>query len=395
MLKKINFSQIFFIKNYQLKLGYFLLNLLTILFFYSYLLPSNGRSAQLPRYLGSERKFRSYIYNPNELYRYFGHYTYQGFIEFSAGETISTISMGNPTLWLVETLDNRIFLKPVGEDNSETNMTVLTNKKVYHFELVAKEAKGLADKDLIFVVKFSYPDDKDKNLVEFAKTPPSDEPDMRDLSSYNFNYQYTGEKTIAPSKVFDDGVFTYFQFNSRNSEVPAIYSVDSEGFESLINYRITGTYMVVEKVAPQYSLRNGSDIVCVYNMETYINGKIRRSTVMPNDKNAQPAMQNFGDGGVSDMNSSMMGAPQNSMPQFSAPSNAPNMLMPNMSNDPMQQMMMQQGGQSQGASDPMSQQMMMQQQGGGSDPMANFMMEGENPLMQKKSARSRALGLPF
>jgi type IV secretion system protein VirB9 len=395
MLKKINFSQIFFIKNYQLKLGYFLLNLLTILFFYSYLLPSNGRSAQLPRYLGSERKFRSYIYNPNELYRYFGHYTYQGFIEFSAGETISTISMGNPTLWLVETLDNRIFLKPVGEDNSETNMTVLTNKRVYHFELVAKEAKGLGDKDLIFVVKFAYPDDKDKNLVEFAKTPPSDEPDMRDLSSYNFNYQYTGEKTIAPSKVFDDGIFTYFQFNSRNTEVPAIYSVDSEGFESLINYRITGTYMVVEKVAPQYSLRNGSDIVCVYNMETYINGKIRRSTVMPNDKNVQPAMQNFGDGGVSDMNSSMMGAPQNSMPQFSAPSNVPNMSMPNMSNDPMQQMMMQQGGQSQGASDPMSQQMMMQQQGAGGDPMANFMMEGENPLMQKKSARSRALGLPF
>ena len=395
MLKKINFSQIFFIKNYQLKLGYFLLNLLTILFFYSYLLPSNGRSAQLPRYLGSERKFRSYIYNPNELYRYFGHYTYQGFIEFSAGETISTISMGNPTLWLVETLDNRIFLKPVGEDNSETNMTVLTNKRVYHFELVAKEAKGLGDKDLIFVVKFAYPDDKDKNLVEFAKTPPSDEPDMRDLSSYNFNYQYTGEKTIAPSKVFDDGIFTYFQFNSRNSEVPAIYAVDSEGFESLVNYRITGTYMVVEKVAPQYSLRNGSDIVCVYNMETYINGKIRRSTVMPNDKNVQPAMQNFGDGGVSDMNSSMMGAPQNSMPQFSAPSNVPNMSMPNMSNDPMQQMMMQQGGQSQGASDPMSQQMMMQQQGAGGDPMANFMMDGSNPLMQKKSARSRALGLPF
>jgi type IV secretion system protein VirB9 len=88
--------------------------------------------------LGSEKKFRSYIYNPNELYRYFGHYTYQGFIEFEAGEDISTISMGNPTLWLVETLDNRLFLKPVGEDNSETNMTVLTNKRVYHFELVAK-----------------------------------------------------------------------------------------------------------------------------------------------------------------------------------------------------------------------------------------------------------------
>jgi hypothetical protein len=220
---------------------------------------------------------------------------------------------------------------------------------------------------------------------------------MRDLSSYNFNYQYTGEKSIAPSKVFDDGVFTYFQFNSKNSEVPAIYSVDSEGFESLVNYRITGTYMVVEKVAPQYSLRNGGDIVCVYNMETYTNGKVRRSsTVIPNDKNVQPAMQNFSDGGISDINSSMMGAPQNSMPQFSAPSSVPNMTnIPNMSNDPMQQMMMQQGNQSQGGSDSVSQQMMMQQQGGGGDPMGNFIMDGSNPLMQKKSARSRALGLPF
>ena len=394
MPNKINFSQIFFIKNSRLKLSYFLLNLLIISFFYSYLLASKAISAQLPRYLGSEKKFRSYIYNPNELYRYFGHYTYQGFIEFSAGETVSTISMGNPTLWLVETLDNRIFLKPVGEDNSETNMTVLTSKRVYHFELVAKEAKGLDDKDLIFVVKFAYPDDKDKNLVEFAKTPPSDEPDMRDLSSYNFNYQYTGDKTIAPSKVFDDGVFTYFQFNAKNSEVPAIYSVDSEGFESLVNYRITETYMIVEKVAPQYSLRNGGDIVCVYNMETYTNGKNRQSTVMPNDKNVKP-MQGFEVSGYNDASSSMNNAPKNSMPQFSAPSGVPNMTnTPNMANDPMQQMMMQQGGQSQGG-DPMSQQWMMQQQGGGGDSMTNFMMDGSNPLMQKKSARSRALGLPF
>ncbi len=376
MINKVNLSKIFF-----LKYCYFLLNVSAIIFLFF----SNSYSAQLPRYLGSEKKFRSYVYNPNELYRYFGHYTYQGFIEFEAGEAINTISMGNPTLWLVETLDNRIFLKPVGEDNSETNMTVLTSKRVYHFELVAKEAKGLADKDLIFVVKFSYPDDKDKNLVEFAKTPPSDEPDMRDLSVYNFNYQYTGEKSIAPSKVFDDGIFTYFQFISKNSEVPAIYSVDSEGFESLVNYRIAGSYMIVEKVAPQYSLRNGGDIVCVYNMDTYTNGKTRQSTVMANDKNIKP-MKGFEVGGYNDINPNTP-----SMPQFSVPTNP--QVTPNLPSDPTQ-IMMQQGSQSQSGADPMSQQMMMQQQGGG-DPMTNSMMDGSNPLMQKKSARSRALGLPF
>lgn len=251
-----------------------------------------ANAAQMPRFLGSEKKFRSYIYNPNDVYRYLGHYTYQGFIEFEEGETVNTISMGDPTLWLFEHLGNRLFLKPVGEDNSETNMTVITNKRVYHFELVAKEAKGITDKDLIFVVKFAYPDEKDKNIVEFPKAPPSDEPDMRELSKYNFNYQYTGEPAIAPLKVFDNGEFTYFQFSKKNAEIPAIFTVDAEGFESLINFRAAGNYIIVERVAPQFTLRSGSDIVCVYNTNLFTDGKMR-AQIKRDKKGHLPQPNNF------------------------------------------------------------------------------------------------------
>jgi len=244
----------------------------------------------MPRFLGTEKKFRSYLYNPNDVYRYIGHYTYQGFIEFESGETIGTISMGNPSLWLFESLGNRLFLKPVGEDGSETNMTIITNKRVYHFELMAREAKGIADKNLIFVVKFVYPDEKEKNLVEFPKTNISDEPDMRDLSRYNFNYQFTGERSIAPSKVFDNGQFTYFQFSNKNAEIPAIFNVDASGYESLVNYRVTGDYIVVERVGAQFTLRNGSEIVCVYNINLYTSG-IQRTNL--NDDNKRNQMQNF------------------------------------------------------------------------------------------------------
>lgn len=237
-----------------------------------------ANAAQMPRYLGTEKKFRSYIFNPNEVYRYIGHYTYQGFIEFEADETVSTISMGDPSLWLFEHLGNRLFVKPVGEDNSETNMSVITNKRVYHFELMAKEAKNITDPDLIFVAKFVYPDEKDKNIVQFPTRTPSDEPDMHDLSIYNFNYQYTGEPAIAPIKVFDNGEFTYFQFSKRNAEIPAIFTVDAAGFESLINFRAAGSYIIVERVAPQFTLRNGDDIVCVYNSNLYLNGRTQQST---------------------------------------------------------------------------------------------------------------------
>lgn len=270
------------------------------------------QAAQLPRYLGTEKKFRSYIYNPNDVYRFVGHYTYQSFIEFEDGESVGTISMGSPSLWMFEHLGNRLFLKPVGEDNSETNMTVITNKRVYHFELMAKEAKGIADKDLIFVAKFVYPDEKDKNIVEFPRVSPSDEPDLRDLSIYNFNYQYTGEPAIAPVKVFDNGEFTYFQFTKKNAEIPAIFTVDAGGYESLINFRSAGSYIIVERVAAQFTLRSGDDIVCVYNTNLYINGRAKQSTLKSLD--SMSSKENYSN------SSSMMPGGMNS-PYGSAPSN--------------------------------------------------------------------------
>ena len=235
-------------------------------------LGTKAEASQSPRFLGTEKKFRSYIYNPNDVYHYLGHYNYQGFIEFAPDETISTISMGDSTLWLFEYLGNRLFLKPVA-DNASTNMTVITNKKIYHFELVAKEAKGIDDPDLIFVVKFVYPDEKDKNILQFTKSPISDEPDMRNLRIYNFNYEFTGEPSLAPIKVFDNGEFTYFQFSGKISEIPAIFTVDSAGFESLVNFRSAGDYIIVERIAPQFTLRNGNEIVCVYNNNLLRTGK--------------------------------------------------------------------------------------------------------------------------
>ena len=258
-------------------------------------------SSQLPRYIGKEKKFRMYIYNPYDVYRYIGNYNYHGFIEFQGksvihsssvtgaspaaasndeNEQITEVAIGNSDAWLWKISDskNRLYLKPVADD-ANTNMTVKTNSgRIYNFELIARTASGPDDPNLIFAVKFVYPDDRDRNILEFPKTPVSDAPDMRDLSIYNFKYEYTGEPRIAPSKVFDDGKFTYFQFSNQNSELPAIFSVDSEGYESLVNFRASGDYIIVERVESQFTLRNGSEIVCVYNNNLINSGRIASPT---------------------------------------------------------------------------------------------------------------------
>ena len=83
-------------------------------------------------------------------------------------------------------------------------------------------------------------------------------------TDFNFNYQISGSKEIALVRAFDDGQFTYLQF--RNSvDVPAIFVVDREAKESLVNSRVEGQYVVIERVATQFTLRNGSVVACLFN----------------------------------------------------------------------------------------------------------------------------------
>lgn len=226
-------------------------------------------AVQMPRSLGREKRFKTYVYNPNDVYRYVGYYLNQTYIEFEEGETLQTISMGDPTPWLTSVLGNKLFLKPVGS-YPQTTMTIFSNKRTYYFELDAMEPDNVDENDIPFFIKFVYPSSDDKNIVKFnVKERRDDYPDLTDLSKYNFNYEFAGTPSIAPIKVFDDGIFTYMEFKTNNAEIPAIFAVNDQGYETLVNFRVVEEYVVIEQVAGQFTLRSGGDIVCVYNNSLY------------------------------------------------------------------------------------------------------------------------------
>lgn len=211
-----------------------------------------------------DHRVRTVMYQPDEVYRFVGHYGFQSAIEFAPDESIETISMGDSTAWMVQPSGNRLFLKPV-EQGATTNMTLLTNKHTYLMELHAREALDIDDKDMTFIMRFIYPGSESGSIVQsYVDSVPV--PDLEnEPGKYNFNYSISGPDTIAPIRIFDDGEFTYFEFRGRNTEVPAFFLVDSSGAESLINYRTRGNYIVVERVAQKFTLRQGREIVCVFN----------------------------------------------------------------------------------------------------------------------------------
>jgi type IV secretion system protein VirB9 len=216
-----------------------------------------------PRPIATDPRIKVIMYSPNEVFKFDGYLGYQSNIEFAEDEEILTISIGNSLSWNLVPNGNRLFIKPLDPD-ATTNMTLITNKRTYLFEMHSKETESISDKNLTFSLRFVYPGEEEAMSSSNADLSPL--PDIiNEPEQYNFRYSIRGSDFVAPIRIFDDGRFTYFEFRDKNAEVPAFFSVDAQGNESIINFRARGDYIIVERVSNRFTLRHGGDVVCVYN----------------------------------------------------------------------------------------------------------------------------------
>lgn len=73
-----------------------------------------------------------------------------------------------------------------------------------------------------------------------------------------------GSEDIVPTLVFDDGRFTYLRFPG-NREVPAVFHVQGDGSETLVNARMEDDLLVVDRVSRRLVLRAGQAVVGLWN----------------------------------------------------------------------------------------------------------------------------------
>ena len=105
----------------------------------------------------TDSRIKTYIYNENEVFLLLVHYGYQSSIEFGLNEHIEMMSLGDSYAWKINPVGRRLFIKPL-EENIHTNMTVITNKRTYQFDIMSKAPDLDFDKDLVYVVRFFYPE---------------------------------------------------------------------------------------------------------------------------------------------------------------------------------------------------------------------------------------------
>lgn len=192
-------------------------------------------------------------------------------IVFGEDEVVKGIEGGDTAGWIVDykpAMPNMIFIKPTVL-NSDSNMTVVTNKHQYYFKVQSSKSVDELSKAGTYALKFIYPEEARKQLnaklKEEALKSASVLNAIQSPKVYNWNYRFHGSRQIMPVHVFDDGAFTYFEL-SKNQPVPAVFAVeDKQGRESIVNTRRAGNYLVVQRLAPQFTLRHGRTVACVFN----------------------------------------------------------------------------------------------------------------------------------
>ena len=109
--------------------------------------------------ISTDKRIKTLVYSENEIFKLLIHYGYQTNIVFSKGEVVKTVSLGDSFAWKITPIDNRLFIKPL-QDMVNTNMTIITNKRTYQFDLFSKNNEGPLSDDIVYVLRFFYPEEE-------------------------------------------------------------------------------------------------------------------------------------------------------------------------------------------------------------------------------------------
>lgn len=199
-------------------------------------------------------------YDPTEVVDVQATLGFQISIEFDPSERIENVAIGDALGWQVtpNRKANLLFLKPM-DRAPETNMTVVTDQRVYAFRLSVRPGSPRTDDPTVaFGLRFLYPEPAMATptpVVEAPPTPPQ---------ALNRAYSYEGAAINVPTRVFDDGKATYFQFR-EGEDFPAIFAVDADGGEAVVNSFNREGYVTVDRVTRGWVLRGGGQTTRLHN----------------------------------------------------------------------------------------------------------------------------------
>ncbi len=214
------------------------------------------------------------LYDPTQVVEIEGKVNVQSTIQFGEGEVIENVAIGDSTSWQVtpNRRANLLFVKPLAA-RATTNMTVVTNRHTYLFDLVASPNVRTP----LYVLTFTYPVEVEPvEETDVADADPAVQPNalevaaanddyaVLDPTQLNFDWAASGDSALLPERVYDDGSATFLAW-PEGTPMPAILVKDHEGTEGPVNFAVRGDTIVLDLVPAEIILRSGDDAAMLVN----------------------------------------------------------------------------------------------------------------------------------
>lgn len=206
-----------------------------------------------------------YPYTEGALYRLYASPGQVSDIALEPGETLVSVSAGDTVRWVVgdtisgagETARAHVLVKPM-KAGLVTNLMIATDRRTYHLELESAEAGYMA------ALSWRYPAGElarlvSRNTAALKQEAISIERGIS-LDGLNFEYRLTGDSPDwKPVRVFDDGrqVFIQMPRAIAATDLPPLFLLNEAGDAELVNYRVRGSFYIVDRLFRAAELRLG------------------------------------------------------------------------------------------------------------------------------------------
>ena len=223
---------------------------------------ANAESYPVPGKL--DARIRTAYYERDQVYRLYGFVGYQLDLVFGSDEKFVGLSAGDPEALIYSAHGNVLTLRPKAV-SVRTNITVTTSRHRYYFEYSATDRRPEDADEVMYAVRFTYPPAPVK-----ARGPTAAEVVKGALERAenalpeNVDYWYCGSPALKPIAASDNGIETRLTFGAR-SELPAIFVLNDDGSQSLVNFSIDDGDVIIQRIARRFILRRGKLTGCIVN----------------------------------------------------------------------------------------------------------------------------------
>jgi P-type conjugative transfer protein TrbG len=229
---------------------------------------ANGAARVQPTRAGYINAIQIYPFSDGALYQVYAAPGEITDIALEAGEQLvgsGPVAAGDTVRWIIGDTESgvgaakrvHILVKPTRSDLT-TNLIINTDRRTYHLELRSAEKTYMAS------VSWAYPRDqlfalRRQNTAADAALPVAS---GVDINALNFRYRIEGDDPAwRPLRAFDDGrqVFIEFPAGISQGEMPPLWVIGPEGGAELVNYRVRGNHMIVDRLFAAAELRLGGE----------------------------------------------------------------------------------------------------------------------------------------